>query len=60
VVDGGQPLLPLTPQGILGHLMAESQRLADAAGELAWRLHHVNGTVVCASRTPPVPTAKRP
>ena len=34
--------------GILDRLLGELQRQADAAGELDWNLHHVDGTVIRA------------
>ena len=35
-------------QGIFDHLLAETQRQADARGELDWLLHFVDGSVVRA------------
>jgi transposase len=35
-------------QGVFDHLLAETQRLADARGELDWLTHFVDGSVVRA------------
>ena len=35
-------------RGVFDHLLAEAQRLADAAGELDWLCHFVDGSVVRA------------
>src|SRR6266540_5080846 len=42
-------------QGVFDHLLAEVQRLADACGKLQWLVHFVDGSVVRATSTPPVP-----
>jgi transposase len=35
-------------QGVFDRLLAETQRLADAAGELDWPCHFVDGSVIRA------------
>ena len=44
--DGGQPVLPLAPQGVWDRVLQALQADADARGELDWLLHFVDGSVV--------------
>lgn len=50
VAERGDSLLPLgeVKAGVWDRVLGELQRQADAQGELDWKLHHVDGSVVRA------------
>ena len=50
MADRGDPVLPLDPAGLWERILAELQRMADAAGGIDWEVHMVDGTSVRAHR----------